>query len=212
MKSLNEQFLVYISYAFDLYALKTYDCMVCVYVCQCLSACWLCISSLFHIQFLWHFISFFLSWTFLNIWNGFDKPNSSASWVSYLSSSLSFFVLLPIGPLFCLCVSLSFLKHLALAPTFCPVLVCFSSCSSMHRLSLWQICAITRTLWTIARLSIKGVISPQWPTPWQEWVPPPRSLSCPAGPAPSVTFTTASSARPARRPSKGSRYMGWKQN
>lgn len=93
-----------------------------------------------------------------------------------------------------------FLSFLSFDPSSVPSLL-----TPMQRLSFWQTCAITRTLWIIARLSIKGVISPQCPMPWQEWAPRPRSQRCPVELAPSTTCTIASSARPARRPLRGSR-------
>lgn len=100
----------------------------------------------------------------------------------------------------------SFLDYVAFAPTFLPSVCPLPSwLTSMQHLSFWQTCAITRTLWTIVRLPIKGVISPQWPMPWQGWVPPPRCRSCPVVLGPSATSTTASSARPVRRQSKDSR-------
>lgn len=99
-----------------------------------------------------------------------------------------------------------FLDYVAFAPTFLPSVCPLPSClTSMQHLSLWQTCAITRTLWTIVRLPIKGVISPQWPMPWQGWVPPPRCQPCPVELGPSPTSMTASSVRPVRRPSKDSR-------
>lgn len=100
----------------------------------------------------------------------------------------------------------SFLDHLAFAPTFLPcVRPLPSRLTPMQHLSLWQTCAITRTLWTIARLPIKGVISPQWPMLWQGWAPPLRCQPFPVAPGPSATSMTVSSAQPVRRPSKDSR-------
>lgn len=95
--------------------------------------------------------------------------------------------------------SLGLCSHL---PSVCPLP---SWLTSLQHLSLWQTCAITRTLWTIARLPIKGVISPQWPMPWQGWVLHPHCQPCPVAPGPSATSMTVSSARPVKRPSKDSR-------
>lgn len=149
--------------------------------------------------------------------NGFGRKMTKAFLAHFLSSIFFFCT-----PPFC-------------SPTLFPLFICFPACSShpwrlslitwplllpsflssvcplpsrfapMQHLSLWQTCAITRTLSTIARLPIKGVISPQWPMPWQGWVPLPRCQPCPVAPGPSATSMTVSSARPARRPSKDSR-------
>lgn len=63
---------------------------------------------------------------------------------------------------------------------------------------------ITRTITVKARQWIKGMISPQWPTPWRGWVPPRLCPPSPAVPAPSPACTTAScSALAARRPLRG---------
>ena len=111
-----------------------------------------------------------------------------------LYSSLSFPLIFFFFYSFCSSQSLmSLLNYPASASTF-PPSVLPSSLSSTQRLSLWQTWAITRTLWIIARLSIKGVISPQWTTPWQEWAPLPRCRCCPVAPGPSAISTTASSA------------------
>lgn len=74
---------------------------------------------------------------------------------------------------------------------------------SPHR----QTYPITRTITVKARQWIKRMISPQWPTPWQGWVPPRLCPSSPAAPAPSPACTTASCSAPAaRRPLKGWRW------
>lgn len=66
---------------------------------------------------------------------------------------------------------------------------------------------ITRIITIKAKQWIKEMISPQWQMPWQGWVPPRPSQPCPAAPAPSPVFMTAScSARAARRPSRGWRW------
>lgn len=145
--------------------------------------------------------------------DGFGRKMTSAFQAHFLSSIFFFVFLLFVPQPFsficfpgCSSFVASFLDHLAFAPTFRPF-VCPppSWLASMQHLSLWQTCAITKTLWTIARLPIKGVISPQWPMPWQGWVPPPRCQPCPVVPAPSATSMTVSSARPVRRPLKDSR-------
>lgn len=190
----------------------------------CLRACCVCLcavqcqkrKSLWYLAFsLWHcmscqfeLLSFFLRLRWL--W----KANTSASLIHYLSflfffcyppccSLILFFFLLNPYP----CVVLSILDVFPWIPCVCSYLPSFlpSLLSSMQRLSFWQTCAITRTLWIIARLSIKGVISPQWPMPWREWAPHPRSQPYPVEPAPSATSTIASLARPVRKPLKGSR-------
>lgn len=85
---------------------------------------------------------------------------------------------------------------------------------SYHKFLLWlsdlsfplvaQTCPVTRLISIASRLSIKGVISPQWPMPWQGWAPPPHSLPCPAELAPSAACMTGScSAREARKPLRG---------
>lgn len=150
----------------------------------------------------------------LSVSNGFGKQNE----LCFFQPLFELFTppccpLLPPPVLFppslpFLCLFLLFVNVSPQTPGVCscpPVRpsVCLSS--SLPRLSLWQTCAITRTLSIIARLSIKGVISPQCPMQWQGWAPRPRCRPSPAELAPSATCTTASSARPVRRPSRGSR-------
>lgn len=74
-----------------------------------------------------------------------------------------------------------------------------------------QTCPITRLISIASRLSIKEVISPQWPMPWQGWAPRPLSPPCPAELAPSAAYMTGScSAREARKPLSGWRWKrGW---
>lgn len=67
---------------------------------------------------------------------------------------------------------------------------------------------ITRTITIKAKLWIKGMISPQWPMPWRGWAPLRLSQPCPAVQDPSPACMTAScSARAARRPSRGWRWL-----
>lgn len=74
---------------------------------------------------------------------------------------------------------------------------------SPHR----QTYPITRTITVKARQWIKGMISPQWPTPWRGWVPPRLCPSSPAAPAPSPACMIASCSAPAaRRPLRGWRW------
>lgn len=173
---------------------------------------------------IWHSVlSLSLSCSFVSVCDGFGKANDLCFFDPLFELSLLFFLyssplfpcffsssflsVSPRVPLNPRCLSLTTRRLLpTFRPSVCPSFLPSFLCSlPMRRLSLWQTCAITRILWTIARLSIKGVISPQCPMPWQEWVPRPRSRPCPVAPGPSPTSTTASSARLARRPSRGSR-------
>lgn len=149
---------------------------------------------------IWPLLLWSIIWAFSSIFL-YSFPLFPCFFFFYSFSSVS-----PRVPLNPRCLSL--ITRRLLQPSVCPsVLPSFlpSLLTPMQRLSLWQTCAITRTLSIIARLSIKGVISPQCPMPWQEWVPPRRSRPCPVVPGPSATSMTASSARPVRRPSRGSR-------
>lgn len=111
-------------------------------------------------------------------------------------SSFSFFFLS--SPLFS-SLSFAFLPHF-----FHPLWPTSPSCT---RRAPSQTFPITRTITIKAKLSIKGMISPQWPMPWRGWVPLRLSQPCPAAQAPSPACTTAScSARAARRPSRGLRW------
>lgn len=159
-------------------------------------------------QSIWHFSCSFLSVMAL--------ANRRLLLWSIIWAFSSFFVLLPVVPLFfflfnpCPCVFLSIPDVSSQTPCVCSYLLSVlpSLLSSMQRLSLWQTCAITKTLWIIARLSIKGVIFPQWPTPWREWAHRrqcPPCPPCPAVPAPSVTSMIVFSARPVKRQLKDSR-------
>lgn len=114
-----------------------------------------------------------LSSTFFSVCDGFGEM-TSASLSHYLSFLFFFSTSSHCSPIYFLfllsaCSSqslMSLLNYPASAPSICPsVLPSFlpSFLTSMRRLSLWQTCAITRTLRIIARLSIKGVISPQCP-------------------------------------------------
>lgn len=190
----------------------------------CLRACCVCLcavqcqkrKSLWYLAFsLWHCMPCqFELLFFFSVCDGFGKQIRLLLW-SIIWAFSSFFVTLPVVPLFYFffllnpypCVVLSILDVFPWIPRVCSYLPSFlpSLLSSMQRLSFWQTCAITRTLWIIARLSIKGVISPQWPMPWREWAPHPRSQPYPVEPAPSATSMIASLARPVRKPLKGSR-------
>lgn len=184
---------------------------------SCLPACWVCFCvfecqrkkkrSLWCLTF--SLLGTGLSCSFLSVCVGFGKQMTSCFLDPLFELSLLFlYFSLSFPYFFCVFLLLDVFPELPGVcfdlPSFCLSFLP-SLLSSMQRLSLWQTCAITRTLWIIARLSIKGVISPQWPTPWQEWAPPPRSRPCPVVPGPSPTSMIASSAQPVRRPSRGSR-------
>lgn len=72
----------------------------------------------------------------------------------------------------------------------------------------WQTYPITRTITIKAKLWIKRMISPQWPMPWQGWVPLRLSQPCPAAQDPLPACMTAScSAQAAKRPSRDWRWI-----
>lgn len=128
-----------------------------------------------------------------NFWaSGFKFISSYMSFSFFLLFSTFSFLLLI---LFCLVLSELFICH-PLAP-------------STPR----QTYPITRTITIMAKLSIKEVISPQWPMLWLGWAPLHHSLPCPAGPVPSAACTIASCSAPGvRKPLRDSRWLENPQN
>lgn len=148
----------------------------------------------------------FLSWSSLRV----VLPSLVASrynvslWVRFVSRYISSFFFLLCSP-FCPLphLSASLYSLLSIIPTSFTLLA-----HPPHPTPPpWQTYPITRTITIKAKLWIKGMISPQWPMPWQGWVPLRLSQPCPAELDPSPVCTTAlCSAQAARRPSRGSRW------
>lgn len=168
--------------------------------------------------FLLHFFSFGFGWTASSLlplasrWRFYASCSCFSLWLFMTCFRLHvFFSLLsysPPSPLLLTRWHFSLFSPFSSSTTPLPVhaphpSLTLSPTPPPHR----QTYPITRTITVKAKLWIKGMISPQWPTPWRGWAPLRLCRPCPAVQAPSPACTTASCSAPAaRRPSRGWRW------
>lgn len=153
---------------------------------------------LFPLTGLWLSVLSFVSWAFLLTCEISGSLNSNSFQATVFLCLLFFYLFLPSARPF-LSASLWTLCLLPPAPLPTP------------RTSLplpRQTYPITRTITIVAKLSIKEVISPQWPMLWRGWAPLHLSPPCPVGLVPSAASMIAScSAQGARKPLRDSRWL-----